>query len=170
MRFLMPLILLAPALVAVAADPRETKSALENDPAGWTDLFGKGLEGWKRVAIPAGSKLGDKDPWKYDAASGVLSCDGVGVHEMLLHQKEQGDGIFHVEWRFQKAEKTGYNSGVYVRNSADGAIWLCVPPSITSRRSKNSVSGSSLRRASSRNSRVPALTVTSGSLRLGQGA
>lgn len=123
MRFLIPLVLLAPALVAVAADLKETKSALESDPAGWTDLFGKGLEGWKRVAIPAGSKLSDEDPWKYDAATGVLTCDGVGVHEMLLHQKEQGDGIFHVEWRFQKAEKTGYNSGVYVRNAADGSIW-----------------------------------------------
>src|SRR5262249_51157845 len=33
-------------------------------------------------------------------------------------------GIFHVEWRFKKLDgKKGYNSGVYVRNSADGAIW-----------------------------------------------
>jgi hypothetical protein len=43
---------------------------------------------------------------------------------MLLYHEEFGDGIFHVEWRFKKiADKKGYNSGVYVRTSADGAIW-----------------------------------------------
>jgi hypothetical protein len=43
---------------------------------------------------------------------------------MLLYDREIADSIFHVEWRFHKVEgKTGYNSGVYVRNSADGKIW-----------------------------------------------
>jgi hypothetical protein len=54
----------------------------------------------------------------------LLLCDGVGVKEMLLHDKEFGDGVFHVEWRFRKVEgKKDYNSGVYVRTAGDGKVW-----------------------------------------------
>ena len=43
---------------------------------------------------------------------------------MLLTSKEYGDAIFHFECRYSKiAGKTGYNSGAYVRNSKDGALW-----------------------------------------------
>ena len=43
---------------------------------------------------------------------------------MLLFDKEIGDAIFHFEFCYTKIEgKTGYNSGAYVRNSKDGAIW-----------------------------------------------
>ncbi len=106
-----------------AAEPAEGKSALEADPTGWTDLLpGKDLKGWKRVPIPPGGKLADKDPWSVDG--GTLVCDGAGIHEMLLYDKELADGTLHVEWRFKKVEgKSGYNSGVYVRNSADGKVW-----------------------------------------------
>jgi hypothetical protein len=112
-----------------AGEPKETKSALETDPAGWIDLLaGRDLKDWKRVPIPPGSKLSAKKPWSLAAQPGgggpFLVCDGVGVHEMLLYDREFKDGIFHVEWRFKKLEdKKGYNSGVYVRNSADGKIW-----------------------------------------------
>ena len=108
-----------------AGDVKETKSALEAQPEGWIDLLkDKDLKDWKRVPIPPGGKLNKRDCWKYDADSKTLNCDGVGIHEMLLFDKEFADGIFHVEWRFKKIDgKKGYNSGVYVRNSADGAIW-----------------------------------------------
>jgi hypothetical protein len=104
---------------------KETKSALESDPKGWVDLLSQaGLDGWKRVAIPPGGKVKDKKVWSLDPSTKVLTCDGIGVHEMLLYDKEFGDGVLHLEWRFQPVEgKKGYNSGVYVRNSADGAIW-----------------------------------------------
>jgi len=119
------------ALVALgigrAGEVKETKSALESDPKGWTDLLGgadKDLKDWKRVPIPPKNQLSKRNPWRYDADAKTLVCDGVGIHEMLIFDKEFGDGIFHVEWRFKKIEgKSGYNSGVYVRNSADGAIW-----------------------------------------------
>ena len=43
---------------------------------------------------------------------------------MFLCNREFGDGIFHVEWRFEKVEgANGYNSGVFVRNSPDGQVW-----------------------------------------------
>ncbi len=102
-----------------------TKSALESDPKGWTDLLANAdLKDWKRVSIPPKSKLKEPSPWKFDAAKNTLVCNGVGYHEMLLFDKEIADGVFHIEWRFEPIEgKKGYNSGVYVRNNADGAIW-----------------------------------------------
>ncbi len=43
---------------------------------------------------------------------------------MLLLDREIGDAIFHLEFCYTKIEgKKGYNSGAYVRNSKDGAIW-----------------------------------------------
>jgi hypothetical protein len=116
----------AAALVtASAAEPQESKSALQTDPTGWIDLLAqKDLKNWKRVSIPPGSPLKRKDPWSMDPKTGYLVCDGVGIHEMLLYNQEFGDGIFHVEWRFKEIPgKKGYNSGVYVRTSADGTIW-----------------------------------------------
>jgi hypothetical protein len=112
-------------LPAPAGDTKETKSALESDAAGWTDIMpGQDLKGWKRVPIPPGGKLNAKNPWSRSADSKTLHCDGVGVHEMLLYDKELADFIFHAEWSFKPVEgKKGYNSGVYARNSADGKIW-----------------------------------------------
>jgi hypothetical protein len=43
---------------------------------------------------------------------------------MLLCDREFGDAVFHCEFRYTKVEgKAGYNSGAYVRNSKDGALW-----------------------------------------------
>jgi hypothetical protein len=93
--------------------------------AGWVDLLaGKGLKGWRRVPIAPDTKRNDKDPWKLAEDGKVLQCDGVGVKEMLLFEREFADGTFHVEWRFRKVEgKADYNSGVYVRSSLDGKVW-----------------------------------------------
>ena len=120
--------LLAGVLSAAAkpgAGQGGTKSALEADPAGWVDILpGKDLQGWKRVPIPPGGKLSAKNPWTVEEATKTVICDGVGVHEMLLYDKELANFIFHVEWRFKKLDNgKGYNSGVYARNSADGKIW-----------------------------------------------
>src|SRR5437867_11048351 len=111
---------------ARAAEPAESKSALDQDSTSWTDLLAdKDLKEWKRVPIPADGKLHRVNPWKIDDKAGVLLCKGKGAgHEMLLYDKEFDDGVFHVEWRFKKVEGgKGYNSGVYARNSADGKIW-----------------------------------------------
>jgi hypothetical protein len=118
------IILVLAAGVASAEDT--TKSALERDFKGWVNLFpGKDLEGWKRVPLAPDTKLNEKNAWKVEGE--LLLCDGVGVKEMLLYEKEFGDGIFHVEWRFRKVErKPDYNSGVYVRSKADGREWLQV--------------------------------------------
>ena len=107
-----------------AAGSSGTKSALETDPQGWQDVLPPAdLNGWYRVPVPPGGKLG-REQWHVDTAQKVLICDGDGGHDMLLFDKEIGDAIFHFEFRYTRIEgKAGYNSGAYVRNSKDGAIW-----------------------------------------------
>jgi hypothetical protein len=119
---------LLPALLILAgtgpAPSQEAgKSALERDPAGWVDLLpGKDLAGWKRVPIPPDTVLAARNSWKVEG--NLLLCDGVGIKEMLLYDREFADGTFHVEWRFRKVEgKKDYNSGVYVRTAGDGKVW-----------------------------------------------
>ena len=120
-------ILLGLATAMALADETETPSALERDPKGWTDLVaqaGPRLEGWTRGTIPPGRKLNPRSQWSIDEVTGHLVCQGDGGHEWLRWDKELGDGIFHVEWRFTAVPgKKGYNSGVYARNSSDARIW-----------------------------------------------
>lgn len=117
--------ILAGVCFLLAAPAQSGKTALEQDPSGWLDLMpGKDLKGWTRVVLPPDEKLNAKNPWSVSADGKTLVCDGVGVKEMFLHEREFGDGTFHVEWRFRKTpEKLGYNGGVYVRSSADGKVW-----------------------------------------------
>jgi len=102
----------------------ETPSKLQSDPAGWKDILPPAdLDGWYRVPVPPTGKLG-RDQWHVDVEKKMLICDGDGGHDMLLFDKEIGNAVFHVEFRYAKIEgKTGYNSGVYARNSKDGALW-----------------------------------------------
>jgi hypothetical protein len=106
-------IVTASLLGVVSASGEETKSKLQSDPAGWLDILPSAdLKGWYRVPVPPTGKLG-REQWHVDAEKKVLICDGDGGHDMLLF-----------EFCYTKVEgKTGYNSGAYVRNSKDGAIW-----------------------------------------------
>lgn len=115
-------LLLASSLNTVGA--AETPSALESDPTGWVDILPvTGTEGWFRIPVPPGAPLG-RDQWHVDSDRKVLVCDGDGGHDMLLFGKEFADAIFHLDFRYVRKEgATGYNSGAYVRNSKDGAIW-----------------------------------------------
>ncbi len=116
------LVTITVALSVAVADP--TPSALEADPTGWVDVMPSAdLKGWSRVPVPPGVPLG-KQQWHVGEAAKVLVCEGDGGHDMLLYDREFGDAVFHFEFRYTKVEgKTGYNSGAYVRNSKDGAIW-----------------------------------------------
>jgi hypothetical protein len=106
----------------LAAGP--TASVLERDPSGWIDVMPSAdLKGWSRVPVPPGASLG-RQQWHVEEAGNLLVCDGDGGHDMLLCDREIGDAVFHLEFRYTKIEgMTGYNSGAYVRNSKDGAIW-----------------------------------------------
>jgi len=107
---------------AQAATP--TPSALETESSGWVDILPPAdLKGWTRIPVPPGAPLG-KQQWSVDKSTKTLICEGDGGHDMLLFDREIGDAIFHFEFRYTKVEgATGYNSGAYVRNSKDGALW-----------------------------------------------
>lgn len=102
----------------------ECPCALESDSKGWVDILPPAdLKGWHRTAVPPTGALG-RQQWHVDADAKMLICDGDGGHDMLLTDKEFGDAIFHFEFRYVPVEgKSGYNSGAYVRNTKDGAIW-----------------------------------------------
>jgi len=118
-------------LLAFAQAQPPTESALLSDPRGWVDLLAdKSLKDWTRVPLTAVGQLpagqtGDPSPWKLDPTGPILVCEGDKAgHEMFRHATEWGDHILHVEWRFTKLEgERPYNSGIYVRTGADGAIW-----------------------------------------------
>ncbi|MBE3131911.1 MAG: DUF1080 domain-containing protein, partial [Acidobacteria bacterium] len=124
--------LLLPSLLALSAVQAPAPSALISDPKGWVDLLAdKTLQNWTRVPqgavgkLPAGLAT-DPSPWKLDPSGDVLVCEGDKAgHEMFRFAEEQGDFVLHVEWRFTKLEgDPPYNSGVYARTNADGAIWF----------------------------------------------
>lgn len=79
------------------------------------------LTGFRRVPL---DPLADKTVWQ--VKDGVLIIDGVGAKEMLLTEREFGDGVLRVEWRFRPAEGASpvYNGGVYVRTPLDGKSWV----------------------------------------------
>ncbi len=121
---LLGLVLGGIASAALAAQTPSTPSALEANPNGWTDILPSStLEGWRRVPIPPKAELG-RQQWHVDTDRSVLICDGDGGHDMLLYDRPLENVIFHFDVRYIKVDGLkGYNSGAYVRNSENGAIW-----------------------------------------------
>jgi len=112
-------------LVTVVGAWGQIQSALESDPEGWINLMpGESLKGWVRVAHPPGGKLDPASQWSVDPSTGHIVCDGTGPREWLRYDREFENFIFHAEWHFTKRDGVGgYNSGIFVRNNADGSIW-----------------------------------------------
>jgi hypothetical protein len=119
----------APAATPSAAAP--TPSALSSEPKGWIDLLAdSSLAKWSRVPLtpvgqlPAGD-VSKPSPWTFDAARGVLVCEGdKASHEMFRYAQEAGDFVYHAEWRYAgPPDQKAYNSGILVRANADGTIW-----------------------------------------------
>jgi len=93
----------------------------------WTSILpDEGLKGWTRIPIPPVDGLKPKLQWRVDAAHQTLICTGEGGHEWLRYDREIGDFVLQVEWRFTpKAEEPKqYNSGVGVRLSKFGELWV----------------------------------------------
>lgn len=116
------------APVEKPADVPAGPSRLESEPEGWVDVTpGTDLAGWTRQAWPVTSKMG---PQQWSADGGTLVCDGTGGHDWLRLDRELGDAVFHVEWRFLPPSDVPvtpadvpYNSGVLVRTAADQSVW-----------------------------------------------
>lgn len=91
----------------------------------WIDIMpDASFAGWTRLPFMTTTPMDAVSQWKVDTANNVLLCEGNRGHEWLRYDKELNDLILHVEFRFTKIEGgKGYNSGVMIRNSADGSIW-----------------------------------------------
>lgn len=90
---------------------------------GELDLFpDKDLKGWTRVPI---KPLAEKKVFALSEDGKTLVVDGVGATEMLLHEREFGDGTLRVEWRWREHTdpKGVYNGGIYVRTT-DAKSWV----------------------------------------------
>ena len=98
---------------------------------GWTDITPDAtFSRWMRISIPPGTPVTQPSQWKIDKAAGTVVCEGNGGHEMLRYDTDYKDFVLHVEWKYTKVadEKARYNSGVFVRNDADGTIWHQAQP------------------------------------------
>jgi hypothetical protein len=128
-----PLAALAQVAPGEAAAVPETPSALESQPRGWKDILpGNKLAGWTRFPLRTEVRP-ELDVWKVDRKAGLLLCQAdlpevpaparSGSHEMLRYDRELGDFIWHVEWRFLDPAKRGWNSGIYARIAPDRRFW-----------------------------------------------
>jgi hypothetical protein len=90
---------------------------------GWENITpGASFGGWTRLPLPPEKPLEAANQWRVEGGSVI--CEGTGPHEWLRFDRELGDFIFQAEWRFTRREgEPRYNSGIYVRNSADGKLW-----------------------------------------------
>ena len=80
------------------------------------------FKGWTRVPIKPTANLVSPSQWQV-APDGNLICNGSreNGHEFLRYDRELANFVLHVEWKFTKIEgETKYNSGVFVKNTADG--------------------------------------------------
>ena len=94
--------------------------------ADWIDLMpDQQLHRWTRVPIPPVPGGDPKMQWRVDPEHRILICKGDGAHEMLRYDKEFGDLILRVEWRYtpRAPDYKKYNSGIFVRTSKYGEIW-----------------------------------------------
>jgi hypothetical protein len=85
----------------------------------------KDLAGWTRVSIPPGKALNPVSQWSFDSVHRVILCRGDGGHEWLRYDRPYRNFLFEAQWKLAKVPgPPHYNSGIFVRNSADGAIWF----------------------------------------------
>ena len=81
------------AILFAAVLPAQSLAPIEllPDPA---------LQGWTRIPIPATAGVNPKLQWRVDTAQKALICAGDGGHEWLRYDKELGDFVLSVDWRF----------------------------------------------------------------------
>jgi hypothetical protein len=94
-------------------------------PAQSTDILpDESLKGWTRIPIPPVEGVKPKLQWRVDPGRRELICTGDGQHEWLRYDQLVGDFVFTVDWRFTPKGDVKYNSGVGVRLSKYGELWV----------------------------------------------
>jgi hypothetical protein len=82
------------------------------------------LKEWTHIPIPPVDGVKPKLQWRVDSSRRELICTGDGQHEWLRYDKLLGDFVFAVDWRFTPKGDLKYNSGVGVRLSKYGELWV----------------------------------------------
>jgi hypothetical protein len=117
---LMAVALLAP--LALAGLPGARTAAGDKDGKGeWVKLFnGTDFTGWRIFLDP---RKKDADPKKiWSVKDGVIVCEG-SVFGYLITEKEYGDYVLKVQWRWGKRLTKVPNSGVFVHVVGPDQIW-----------------------------------------------
>lgn len=111
----------AAALLAAPAAAQQP-SLFEREPQGWVDVMpGAKLEGWTRLKIKSEAEDSARQ-WQRNGE--ILLCGGDGGHDWIRYDTPLEDFVFHAEYRFTPLEgNPRYNSGVFVRNTADYSRW-----------------------------------------------
>jgi hypothetical protein len=110
-------------LAALAAPAfSQEPSLLDREPQGWTDIMPNAkLDGWTRLPIRP-DPLAPASQWK--RIGDLLVCEGDKGHDWLRFDKELADFVLHVEFRYTPLPgNPRYNSGIFVRTSADYEFW-----------------------------------------------
>jgi hypothetical protein len=121
-------------LLATGLVPLLWTVAASAQPGGTVDLMpDESLHGWTRIPIPPVDGLQPKMQWRVDPAQHALICTGDGGHEWLRYDKEFGNFILQVDWRFtpRGPEEKRYNSGIGVRLSQYGELWYQAQTGLT---------------------------------------
>ncbi len=119
-RFLLLVAAIGLSMASLSAE--DTRSLLEREPEGWTNLLANFAD-WERVPYSPKRPLVENSPWKLDPATGILDCNAKDIHELLLYRMPQKDGVIHVEWRYV-GELPKPNAGLFLRTSNDALTWL----------------------------------------------
>jgi hypothetical protein len=95
-------------------------------PGQSTDLLpDESLKDWTRIPIPPTDGVKPKLQWRVDPAQKLLICTGDGQHEWLRYDRLLGDYVLEIDFRFApKRLDVKYNSGVGIRLSQYGELWL----------------------------------------------
>ncbi|HXG08452.1 MAG TPA: DUF1080 domain-containing protein [Gemmataceae bacterium] len=109
-----PLLAVLIALAGTLASPADEKGE------GTIKLFnGKDLTGWKKFVDPKSKADPDKI---FTVKDGVIVVDG-SVNGYLITEKEYGNYVLRLQWRWGEKVARGRNSGVFVHVSGPDKIW-----------------------------------------------
>ena len=99
----------------------------------WTFCRTHPCKAGRGFRFPRSSGVNPKIQWRVDAAEKALICTGDGGHEWLRYDKELGDFVLNVDWRFtpRTPEEKQYNSGIGIRLSKLGEIWYQAQTGLT---------------------------------------
>jgi hypothetical protein len=109
------LCVLTPAMLSLSMAQEQAKPSGKAIP-----LFnGKDFTGWKKFVDPKSKADPDKI---FTVRDGIIVVDG-SVNGYLITEKEYGDYVLTLEWRWGEKVHRGRNSGVFVHVSGPDQIW-----------------------------------------------